>query len=762
MTTRGKPDFLNVVVSDGKLADEAVLDQILHHSFPETYEARWLRACRRLDQAGYGKAVVDSYTRYSCELAQEIDPQDALHLASVVSSVAIKSGKAAAEELPPTAFRVAVRLQGDEWRFRSWLGLMERFANLAPESFQVVLQQMDQLLSRLNVSRLESWLLAGVRAAGTDPERRFQYFTFANPEAERWLEHESGSVIFADMQRELKGYLNALWGIRVPLRETSMHAPDHVWRRATFGGGIICVPPAFPGYRGGQASDLFRATIAHIGAHMTYSGKPFPVLKLKPMQVALVSLIEDARVEYLAMCEFPGLRRLWIPFHIAQASGVMTAPSLLARLSRALIDPDYEDGDGWVRRGREMVETNKHKWDENVSREIGGLLGNNLGQMRVQFNARTYVVEPAYRDDNRGLWDFGDQQSSMPMEAEMMLDSIRVEEQQDDDESPPDTERQEHERSDDEQANPISVQVVEEEGITVARYAEYDYVTGRERREWTTIVEYVPKPGRLRLVDNILEQYAEVVNRIKLLVSNARVSRPERIRKQHDGEYLDIDACIEAVISRRLGEQPDPRVYSRTERRHRDLSVLVLLDISESTNDRVQGSKKKVIDLECQATVLLAHAMAGLNDPFAIAAFCSNQREEVRYYRVKDFDTPYEKLPQSYLAGLSSGFSTRLGAAIRHAGEDLKAQLTHRRLLLVLTDGEPSDVDISDKKYLVEDARHAVHTLAQDGIDVFCVGLESGGENYLTRIFGHRNFVQINKLESLPERLPMLYFRLTA
>jgi len=435
---------------------------------------------------------------------------------------------------------------------------------------------------------------------------------------------------------------------------------------------------------------------------------------------------------------------------------------LLARLSRALIDPAYEDGDGWVRRGREMVETNKHKWDGNVSREIGGLLGNNLGQMRVQFNARTYVVEPAYRDDNRGLWDFGDQQSSMPMEAEMMLDSIRVEEQQDDDESPPDSERQEHERSDDEQANPISVQVVEEEGITVARYAEYDYVTGRERREWTTIVEYVPRPGRSRLVDSILEQHAEVVSRIKLLVSNARVSRPEIVRKQHDGDYLDIDACIEAVISKRLGEHPDPRVYSRTERRHRDLSVLVLLDISESTNDRVQGSKTKVIDLECQATVLLAHAMAGLNDPFAIAAFCSNQREEVRYYRVKDFDTPYEKLPQSYLAGLSSGFSTRLGAAIRHAGEDLKAQLTHRRLLLVLTDGEPADVDISDKKYLVEDARHAVHTLAQDGIDVFCVGLESGGENYLTRIFGHRNFIQINKLESLPERLPMLYFRLTA
>ena len=99
---------------------------------------------------------------------------------------------------------------------------------------------------------------------------------------------------------------------------------------------------------------------------------------------------------------------------------------------------------------------------------------------------------------------------------------------------------------------------------------------------------------------------------------------------------------------------------------------------------------------------------------------------------------------------------------MRHASEDLKKQLTHRKLLLVVTDGEPSDVDVSDKNYLVEDARHVIHDLAMDGVDVFCVGLDSGGDSYLTRIFGRRNVVQIDRLERLPERLPMLYFRLTA
>lgn len=240
------------------------------------------------------------------------------------------------------------------------------------------------------------------------------------------------------------------------------------------------------------------------------------------------------------------------------------------------------------------------------------------------------------------------------------------------------------------------------------------------------------------------------------------MSRPQKFYRQPEGEFLDLNASIEAMISRRVGETPDTRVFGRTERRGRDLSVQVLLDISESTSDRVVGSNARILDLERQATALLAHAMAGLDDPFAIAAFCSNRREQVRYYRIKDFDKPYDRKAMANLAGLQSGYSTRLGAAMRHAAEALKRQQTHRRLLLVVTDGVPSDIDVTDTHYLVEDARHVVHLLAIEGIDVFCVGLDSGGDSYLSRIFGRRNVVQIDRLERLPEKLPMLYFRLTA
>ena len=150
-------------------------------------------------------------------------------------------------------------------------------------------------------------------------------------------------------------------------------------------------------------------------------------------------------------------------------------------------------------------------------------------------------------------------------------------------------------------------------------------------------MEYFADFGDAYKIDRILEKHHNLVNQITNLIQTAKVSLPERLHHQSVGESLDLDACINAVISRRMGETPDPRIYSTTERKHRDLSVLVLLDISNSTNDKVQNADTTVLELEIQATSLLAYAMSELDDPFAIAAFCSDGKEDVHYYRVKNF-----------------------------------------------------------------------------------------------------------------------------
>ena len=130
-------------------------------------------------------------------------------------------------------------------------------------------------------------------------------------------------------------------------------------------------------------------------------------------------------------------------------------------------------------------------------------------------------------------------------------------------------------------------------------------------------------------------------------------------------------------------------------------------------------ANESVLDLEIQATSLLAYAMSELDDPFAIAAFCSDGKEDVHYYRVKNFGEPYDDSARACLSGLKGKLSTRIGTAMRHAIKDLSSQHTHRRLLLVITDGEPSDIDIKDTNYLVEDARSVVRSASRLGIDTF-------------------------------------------
>jgi nitric oxide reductase NorD protein len=722
-------------------------------SLPAPRVDEWVAACRAISSK-LGSDAALTYIRNSPAVAAACGADAALALAAAVPGIAALGGRHAATSLVVAAAPTARRLASTQ-AFREWLRVVHLVAEMAPESITLLLDRSDQVLGHVDVRSFEAWALGGIRAAENDPERRLKFFALLDPKAVKMLAREAHELAFADTERELKAYIVALWQRSPPIRALPPGAFDAA-QRATFDNGIIRVPDVFRGYTGRTAKDLFRATLAHIVAHFQFSGAKFAIGGLKPVQIALVSLIEDARVEQLAMRAFPGLHRLWLAFHTAQPRSAITAPALMARLARALIDPTYDDDNGWVRKGRDMFLADAGRWeDPHISRAIGGLLGNDLGQMRAQFNAKTYVVEPAYRDDNQGLWEFA--QAASAEEADTVFAAAWFEPG----EEKPDRERATEEPTRGGEANRAAlVHADKEVGIPVARYPEWDFLIGRDRHEWTTVIEYEPVEGRTGQIEEILAGYPILVSRITSLIRSAKVSRPIRLRRQAEGDRLDFEACIDATIDRRLGSTPSPKVYARLERRLRDLSVLLLLDASQSTNDIVGGIGKSVLEVERDATALLAHAMDGLGDPFAIHAFCSDTRENVHYYRIKDFHSPYEAAARRRLAGLAGRFSTRMGAALRHAGQELARQMTYRRLLLMISDGEPSDVDIADRRYLVEDARRAVMSLRHVGIDVFCVGLDAGGDNYLTRIFGRHNVVQVDRLERLPEKLPLLYFRL--
>jgi Mg-chelatase subunit ChlD len=732
----------------------ATWDDLSHHFEPNELEA-WAAGVLRLAYVNAGPACLIAYWDI-CKLAagrMEIAPL----LAAAQSAVEIcRSAGAQAATAALQALPVASRTFGHGPALARWWRVMETLARRAPESVSLVASRIAEILAPGTIDAFESFVASGLRAASGNRARRIAFFSLEDELARRLITRDLGTVTFPEAEVELKAFITALWGQPPLLRALAPddnHAPQ---RRVSIAGPLIRIPETFRGVQGDAARALFRAAAAHAQAHLALGRYPFPVGTLKPLQIALVNLIEDARVETLAMRQLPGLRRLWTPYHVATPSGVAAAPALLARLSRALFDPAYADDDSFVAKGRAMFAAALPRIEDPViSREIAMLLGNDLGQMRVQFNAKTYVVEPVYRDDGLGLWDFGESAPPSGETIEVPADAVRIEQQETADSDNVSSEPDQKEAALG-RARPVAP---DQRGVVIARYPEWDREHGIERPEWTVVREVAADVGDPRKIEEALDRADVLRNRIGRLVRGVRIGRTIRLNRQHEGHDLDLDALLDAGISLRTGCEPDPRVFRSSTSVHRDLAALLLIDISQSTNDRL-ASGATILDVERLAVSVLAEAMSKLGDPFGLLAFASDGRDDVRMTTIKSFDEAYDRNCMARLSGLKSGLSTRLGAALRHVGHVIGQTVSGRKLVIVLTDGEPSDIDVSDPLDLIEDARRAAVGLHAAGIDAYGVVLGQAGIQASGRIFGRGKTMMVHRIEDLPGRLSELYFRL--
>jgi nitric oxide reductase NorD protein len=726
----------------------------------------WAEGALELAFVNAGPACLLAFWRTSVELGAALGLTALSALARDFANVCRHAGAEAALA-GLNAIAPAFRGLGTRHELGLWATGMQRLARAAPESVVAVAMRTETILQSCDGAAFESFIAAGLKASGTDRARRRAFFTLEDPLARQVLERAGGTLAFSQVERPLKLFATALWG-RVPvLRGAGPAAGRPAPRRISMSGGIVRVPQIFRGVSAHTASLIFRAGIAHATAHLALSPGGFPVGSLKPQQIVLVGLIEDARVEALAMRRFPGLRKLWAPFHVAEPAGVVTAPALLARMARALFDAHYRDNDGFVVRARDLFAAATDQLeDPAISRRIGGLLGNDLGQMRAQLDARSHVIEPVYRDDNLGLWDFGPQSEPAADAADIMVEAARIVEP--DELRTADRQRQDPNQQDPDQndarpdeAKPGRAREAEpdQRGIPIASYPEWDRAAGIERPDWATVRDVPPVNGDPGTLEQALEGIPALRAQVHRLVRATRIGRHQRRKRQPDGPELDFDAALDAAIALRAGETPDPRVHRTMARQDRDLAVLILLDVSESTRHG-SGDNGSVLDLERVAVAALCEALCRLGDPFALSAFASAGRDDVRITRIKDFAKPYDAAARARLAGLTPGLSTRLGVALRHAGAEIAGVRSHRKLILVLTDGEPSDVDVADPLDLVEDARRATVALRAGGIDVFGVTLDPAGTGSGAAVFG-RNNMPVRRLADLPSRLADLYFRLS-
>ena len=293
-------------------------------------------------------------------------------------------------------------------------------------------------------------------------------------------------------------------------------------------------------------------------------------------------------------------------------------------------------------------------------------------------------------------------------------------------------------------------------------YQEWDYQVQLYRPHWATVYERRATKGDAAMVDKILFDYRPVAHKIRHIIDRLSPQGVQRERNLEDGDEIDINAAVDAMISIRMGKQPDTRITMRNVIKNRDLAVTVLLDLSASTNDTINGSDKTVLDLTREAATLVSTAISGIGDPFAVHGFASEGRHDVHYYRFKDFRQKFNDEVKARLDGMQGGLSTRMGAAMRHAGHHLLGQPERRKLLLLVTDGEPADIDERDPQHLRHDTRKAVDELAAKGVLTYCLTLDPNADAYVKRIFGENHYTIVDHVDRLPEKLPTLFASLTS
>lgn len=732
----------------------------------------YLDGARGFVTLGRGAQLLVTYLETIPLVAKECGEdvvRDCVH--SVMKLASMTSGEVLTlvyATLPTAASRL-----GDPELLRGYLQLLHRLVAKAPRGLRPMLGQLDELLGKLTLSGLRRWADFGAEAYRRDLPRQAAYFGLLSEDSKAVLQRERKGTLFVDSQRKLNFYLRAFWGRDFFLRPS---AADHMGFRPFIEARTLHVPDAVDDLGGVGGLDVYRAMAAHLAAHLVYTSRPQSAEALAPAQQFFVGLVEDARVEYRAGQDFPGMRRLWMSL---MPDGETPHPEhesvvLIERCAIALLEPRRRTGDPdldhVVGRFHDMVGSA----DESLSLELGLDLFNVFARRRAVPSLRILeALRIPYRDDNRFVWsrdhfDWSDSAAFLPASQRQVRKHVGLMEFINETDV-------ENAGDDAQEIWGLGTELFpyEDEGISFNQregkepvsdpfhYQEWDYQVQLYRPNWATLRERRSgraDPGR---IDALLSANRGVSQRIKQIVDRLRPQGVSRQRKLEDGDELDLNAAVDAMVQLRMGLHPDTRITMRNVINRRDLCVLVLLDLSESTNEAVRGEDKSVLELTREATALVATAISGIGDPFAVHGFASDGRHDVHYYPFKTFEQRFDSEAKSRLAGMKGGYSTRMGAALRHAGWHLMQRSERHKLLLVVTDGEPADIDERDPQYLRLDARKAVDELRASGIHPYCLNLDPHADRYVERIFGANNYTIIDHVRRLPEKLPALFAHIT-
>jgi hypothetical protein len=670
-------------------------------------------------------------------------------------------------------------------------------ADLALQYFK----SAPQILGRLTINDLEEWVIRGLETAGSHADKGSSFFSLQTGSSRTTMESLVKGLELKDVHTVLRDYAQALIGAKIMLRSSSVFYKNLPGLSRFFSvtdGARIFLPTRIETFSDEDLNfTTYKWILTHELAHLLHGTFELPASKLKaalgalpnPIQAFRVfEFLEDERVDFLMMNAYPGLqrdRRLILTAFLRQekdrgaaerpvmeriglrevegpaASG--SSGPLGALLTHALNDLLRQDAT--VRDSLDRTTELLKALDAGDSCAINenteaahrlfyrgvidyDLVDNaRLGMKRLVIDlvdrlaerkmsvdaaavdaALTRIEESAIIDSEEVLWQVTD-----PDRMAELFDQVK---------------------------GVLEEMEKEKRFRRTVYYDEWDSKIDDYRKDWVRVREMDTPETSTAFYDRIVSEQYGLVSALRRYFSMLRPDRIQRFFREERGDDIDFDAMIEAVVERHAGITPSDRVYIRREKNLRDVSVAFLVDMSYSTGD-VLPSGKTIIDVEREGLVLMAEALESIGDQWAVYGFSSNYRDKMDFYVIRDFDEKSPKRFRQRFDYIKPMAQTRLGAAIRHATRLLSRQSSRIRLLILLSDGRPYDIDYGDADYAVEDTRHALWEGRRKGVFSFCITVDKKSRDYLPYMYGETNYTLIDNVETLPARLPLIYKRLT-
>lgn len=603
-----------------------------------------------------------------------------------------------------------------------------------------LLEQVPRLLQLLSLAGLRRWVEHGARVHRQHPQHQADYFGLVSDDSIAMLQRQRHGTLLVDVQRTLNMSLQALCELDIPLvpltcedagagrvspalQKDTSKTTEHT---------SLGLPDVLEPLQGVDALTRYRLMLLHAAGHHAWSGQCVAD-NWSPAQRLAVEWFEDARVDRLLLQRWPGLRAPMLALLPPVAEGACDEAHFaclrhrLAVFNRAVLDARFAVQDATLQGFVHEFEAALQEGANTAS--MAELALRFVARTRRQSDQRPSVffegTELDWRDDNRHLWRFiedGDEEDT--------------------------------------KATPRSDAPHELHSLPPRLYPEWDCHSQSERPDWVKVYEYLHPSGHASDIDRLLDQHSGLRRRLQKVLDAMKPQGRERLRRLEQGSELDLDLAQQALIDLRSGHTPDGRVQQHWRSNSRDVSVQLVMDLSASLAERVPGSEHTVLQVSQAAVAILGWTLAQLGDALALSGFHSNTRQEVRYMHLKGFNEPWGAAVKARLAAIEPAYSTRLGAALRHGARPLVQRASSRKLLLVLTDGEPADVDVSDPDYLAQDARQVVRELEAQGVFVWCIQLHPAHEESVRTVFGER-YTLVDRIEQLPQVLAGLFLRLT-